>query len=469
MVWDAIVVGGGCAGLAAATRLAELSHKVLLLESRSILGGRASSFRDEESGEVLDNGQHLFLGCYKETRKWLNRIGSSSDLVFSPSFRATFMGEEGKSAELHIPNFPAPFHLLWGLLGFKTLSLKERVGLVRVARSAQKGGEELGKLSVSDWLSQLGQSHQSQTRFWIPLTLATINVSPDQAPADLLATVLRRAFLSSSSDASVGLSRVGLSELFGSPSRRFLEGHAFCELRTGVSVTQVERETANSERARGVRLANGSMEHAKVVILAVPPPALSKLIPNEVDSLKRWIEPCQQLRSSSILSVHAWTHEAPFAQPFIGFWEKDYHWVFRRSAITGDINSRYVTFVTSAADQMIERSKGELKSMAEDDLNGLRPHRPMPIERVVVVRERDATWVPSVGSLGGRLPIRTPWSNLFLSGDWTDTGLPATIEGAVQSGHSAAEVAQGHLRKVRCQPASCPSSEPMIRPLDVGH
>ncbi len=433
MMWDCIIIGGGCSGLAAATKLAEQNLHVLLLEKRSLLGGRASSWVDRQSGETVDNGQHMFLGCYEESKTFLKRIGSDSNLHFWEAFSTPMMGPQGERAHLKTWNLPAPWHLGMGLLNYRALPIRQRLFAARVARSVQKRPKNLAELSVDQWLETLKQGHESRTRLWDLITLATLNISPKEAPADLLATVLEKGFLASREASRIGLSKVGLSELHGEPSKTFLYQRG-SELRLGEGVVRVSR---NVEKNQEVILAGGKTEKAKNVIVAIPPPALRKLFAGA--SLESHVRPTEGLRAFPILSVHAWCNQIPFLEPLAGFWDQNYHWAFRKDRIDPSGNSKHISLVTSSAKEMLERSNEDLKLLAQDELRKTLRMPTFNISRILAVREREATWCPPLGKKEGRLSVQTPEPGVYLAGDWTDTGLPSTIEGAVKSGHLAAQ------------------------------
>lgn len=441
MIWDVIVIGAGCAGLSAGTCLAELGFRVLVLERRPILGGRASSFQDSASGEVIDNGQHLFLGCYQETKKYLKRIGTLDCLPFNRSFSCVMFGPGGERSVLKTPPLPAPFHLAWGLLNYQALSMRDRWAMLQVTREVQNPSQDLSNVSVADWLEELGQTKDAKERFWNLLTLATLNVSPDKAPAELLAVVLRKGFLSSSKDSSVGLSNVGLSELHGDPSKKFIEKmHGQVRIRT-----TVKKILWNGSETEGVELADGQIEKAHTVISAVPPRALFKLATQAPKTVANSISPCLRLQPSPIVSLNVWLERQPFQESFAGLWEREFHWIFRKQAIYKNAHTAHVTLVKSAADSFLSKGREDLIELAENELKPLTSSFIPKVKRAVMCRENAATWVPKLGDSSARLSPQTPLRNFFLAGDWTNTGLPATIEGAVKSGHVAAEYARLHL------------------------
>ncbi len=431
--WDSIVIGAGCAGLAAATKLAEQGKRVLVVEKRSILGGRASSFVDSASGETIDNGQHLFLGAYEETKNYLKRIGTLPKLRFQSRFATPMFGPQ-RSGVLSTASLPAPFHLAWGIFRYRPLTFRERYEALRVAKALRKNSADLSTLSVDEWLRGLGQGPAARASLWTPLTLATLNISPDEAPANLLAVVLRDGFLASREAARGGLSSVGLSELHGEPSARYIEERRG-EVRRNTAVRCLLLE---GKKVLGIQCTSGEMEYSSDVILALPPPALREVGESSGEDLRRHFSVTSRLRGSPILSLHVWVEGKLFEPPFVGLWDRPFHWIFRKAAFYSDSSVRHLSLVISASNAFDQMTKEEMTSLAEEDLRFVTGNQTLKIRRMVQVKEPEATWVPPLGDTSARLSTRTPLINLFLAGDWTNTGLPATIESAVKSGHAAA-------------------------------
>lgn len=425
-IWDAIVVGGGCAGLSCATTLAERGYRVLVLEKKPYLGGRTSSFTDKVSGETVDHGQHLFLGCYHETKKYLHRIGSLKDLFFWNSFQTPLYGKDGSRHVLRTSTFPAPFHTLMGILAFGALSWKERFSVCKVALAAKFFKKQTENKSVQDWLKELSQSDATIERFWDPLVLATLNIESKLAPAHLLAVVLDQGFMQKRSDSFVGLSRVGLTELIGVPAKTYLESrHGEVRLRQ-----RVQKLLFSQGLATGVMLEDGGALHAKCVVSAVPPNVLQPWMP-DADFLN-------DLFSSPILSLHLWLENPPFEDVFVGFWGTTFHWAFQRKKILKDPGTSHVTFVISSAFDVMKKTKDELVALALEELK-LVTDRTLVVKRALVTKEPEATWVPAISASILRVSPKKQWNGMYVCGDWTDTGLPGTIEGAVKSGHLCAQ------------------------------
>lgn len=432
--WDAIVIGAGCSGLSCATKLSAEGKKVLVLEKRNILGGRASSYPDPQTGEILDNGQHLLLGCYVETIEFLRRIGQEAGLHFNAGFETEMAGTGGQRSFLKSYPLPAPFHLLLGLLGYDALSWKDRLSIIYASIRMRTTRRDLANISCDKWLNSLNQSRESREKFWDLIILATLNVSPEEAPANLLHVVMNQGFFASKKASRVGLAKVGLSDLYAYPSKSFIEKRGGLVL-TNQTVDEIWIE---NEKVMGVVLHDGQNVRAESVICTIPPSALSKIKISDV-KLQNSISKTQNLKSSPIVSFHFWADLPPMENTYIGFWGTDFHWVFQKSKVYHDEKTKHWTLVASGADSMIGKSKDELTALAEKELAMLPHFKNVKVTRAKMVFEREATWIPPLGDTSGRLGTETNVKGFYLAGDWTDTGFPCTIESAVVSGHRAAK------------------------------
>ncbi|HEX5083777.1 MAG TPA: hydroxysqualene dehydroxylase HpnE [Blastocatellia bacterium] len=456
-----LILGGGFAGLAAAVDLAEAGRRVLLLERRSFLGGRAYSFADKITGDTIDNGQHLMMGCYHRTLRFLEKIGSLDKIKFQPDPQVDFLQEEADGsvtrASFKCPPLPAPLHLLGGLARLKTIGWGDRlralgVGLAvrQAARRAggQAGGQaggmlngdsdRLAEITVREWLDSLGQSERIQRRFWRPMALATLNEAPDVASADMFARVIELGFMRAKSDSAMVISRVGLSDLYTRQAQSFIEDRGG-EVRLNADVSRIDFE---DNVAAGVTLRSGERIEADAVISAVPYFALKRMMPAEFAAAHF---PClDRLKSAPIVSINLWYDEPITDLEFAGLLDSPIEWVFNKNSINqdGSANGRqHLALVISAAHEAASKPKEELIALAEAEIKRFFPEaRKLCPFHAFVVREHDATISHPVGTARLRPSSRTRFDNFFLAGDWTATGLPATIEGAVQSGQDCARM-----------------------------
>jgi len=435
-----VIIGGGFAGLAAAVDLAERGRRVLLLERRAFLGGRAYSFTDQTTGDTVDNGQHLLMGCYHHTLEFLEKIGSSGKLKFQAHPHVDFLSEGGGHAQFDCPPAPAPLHLLAGLARLSTIGWRDRLGALKVGLALRRlngCGARLAEITVREWLDELGQSPRIQQRFWDLIALATLNEAPERASADMFARVLDQAFLHTRRDSLMAVSRVGLSDLYTRDAQRFIESRGG-EVRLNAAVARVEVEGG---LATGVILRSGERIASGAVISAVPYFSLKGLLPAEVAAGGEGLRCLADFQSAPIVSINLWYDEPITELEFVGLLDSRIEWVFNKNAITGRTGGgrQHLALVISGAHEAAAKPKEELVELAVGELRRFFPaaRRARPAHWFVV-KERDATISHTVGTTRLRPAQRTPVSNFFLAGDWTATGLPATIEGAVWSGQECA-------------------------------
>ena len=436
-----IVIGGGFAGLSCAVALADRGVRVTVLEARRAAGGRASSFTEESTGEVLDNGQHLFMTCYHETLRFLSVIGSTGLIRFQDDLSITYL-QPGFLSRLKCPPLPAPAHLMAGLLMLKGPTFADRLALLKAAPALRRLGRSpldanLETITVTQWLDSLGQTPALKRWLWHPLTLATLNESPDVAPASLLAAVLRRAFFTARKDSCLGYATVGLTDLYAEPARRFIEGREGA-LRTAVVVAGLEVKDA---RVTGVRTREGEIIRADAFVAAVPPQALARIEPGGAGM--PLVAGLERFDSSPILSVNLWL-DRPVSEvasfDFAGVTGGEVQWLFNKERILGG-RARHLAAVISAARRLVDLSNDDLAAMVWEEIRSCLPQaRGARLTRSMVVRERTATFSATVATEPLRPGPRSCYPNLVLAGDWTVRGLPATIETAVTSGHQAAEI-----------------------------
>ncbi len=454
-----LVIGGGLSGLSAAVELAGRGYAVPLLEQRQHLGGRTYSFVDEVTGDVVDNGQHLLMGCYHQTRRYLKTIGSEFRAFLQPNLRIEFLHPRRGPATLSCPAWPAPLHLLGGLLGLNSLSWNDRLRLLRVGLELQKDPmrvePQLSRLTVDEWLTSLGQSPDNKKYLWDVIAIGSLNDDPRTVSALLFYRVLRSAFLGVRENSSLLIPRVGLSELLVDPAVKFLESRG-SSIRTGVGVDEME---VREGRVRAVRSGFETIE-VDAVIAAVPYYALDAIAPGLSTSGEKK-SPGEEaaFESSPIITINLWFDKPVMEQEFVALLDMRVHWVFNKSRILQSRDGegrtqktegrmqnaggrQYLSLVISGASGYVEREKEELVQMALEDLRQVFPAMgDATLIHSQVVKEKRATFSPTPGIEALRPSSRTYWENLFLAGDWTNTGYPATIEGAVMSGNEAAQCA----------------------------
>lgn len=440
-----IVIGGGFAGLSAATALAEQGAPVTVLEGRQILGGRAYSFVDSQTGDSVDNGQHLFMGCYRDTIKFLRRIGSLERLKFQPSLSVEFAGSGGRRAALKCLSLPAPWHLLSGLLRLKTLTWADRWRLrhIRAALKKPISVEDLDRLTVDQWLTQCRQSDRAKRHLWDLIAVACLNEESRVASAAPFVTVLRQAFFDDPSASCLAFANVGLSDLYVRDAIAYIQ-KAGGEVR---AKCPVHRVVIRNGEVKGVLLRDGTRLEADVVISAVPAWALLKLLPDEIHEKEAYFQPLKKLAYAPIISIHLWFDQKITDDLFAGLLDTHIQWIFNRSRIHHDAKTKagYVSLVISGAHDFVEWPDMKILSLALEELRRLfPPAKEAVLLRSLVIREFQATLSPKVGGEALRPGHESPIANFWVAGDWTKTGLPATIESACVSGHACADLVQRH-------------------------
>jgi squalene-associated FAD-dependent desaturase len=449
-----VVVGGGFAGIAAAIDLQEHRHDVLLLERRGVLGGRATSYRDSVSGDDVDNGTHLMVGAYRATLDLLRRAGAEDLLLAQDDLRIDYVDDRGFSS-LRCPPIAAPLHLLAGLLRLR-VPWRVRFDALRFGLAVRFGRPPVG-ITLSEYFRRTGQSGETRRLLWDPLALAILNEAPARAAASLFHAVYREAFLASHRASRLVFLRRGygvLHERLG----RYLEARGGAIRRRALvrAVDLADGRVASvsySQSAEGreaiQRGEPASLEHAAAdaVVVAAPWHAVPALLPEEWRSRAPFAG-LPRLGASPIVSIELWLDRIVTDRVMVGLRDSDIEWVFDKGRLHGrDGSPQHLAFIVSAAYRAAPRSNAELVAAAEAALRRYFPAMAgAQVTRSLVLREAEATFVSDPEAEDLRPGNTTPIPGLFLAGDWTDTGLPATIEGAVRSGFAASRLAQAAHR-----------------------
>ena len=432
---DVIVIGGGFAGLAAATALVEHGVSVHLVEARPQLGGRATAFRDPITGERIDNGHHVLAGCYTETLALLQRIGTLDRLRWPAMLRLPMIDSHGRRSVLALPPLPAPLHLIGGVLAWDALTLRERMSVLRLGRALRGQWRGTDNLTVHQWLRSHRQSERLCEMLWEPLALAALNQRIDVASAASFLTVLSRMFGTDPNAPTLLMSTVPLDDLAATPASSWLQSAG-----SAVTTNTRARVVIADNRVSGVLLRD-RLVPASVVIAAVPWFALAELFEAVPAALEATVKSASGLGSSPIVTVDLWFGEGQrLDDEVVGLPSRTFQWVFDKSRLVGSSQS-YLSMVASGADGICSLSNHDIVATALDELGGALPvFRQARLQHSLVLRERRATFSLSPGG-PPRPPTRTRVTGFILAGDWIDTGLPATIESAVMSGHNAATAA----------------------------
>ena len=432
---NVLVLGGGLAGLSAAVRLAEGGRKVTVLEATKAPGGRARSFPDAATGRELDNGQHLVMGCYRETLAFLRTIDSTDGIYFQKDLSVRMVKPGGQRLSLDCPPLPAPLHHAVGLLKMRGLSLLDKAAAMRaglVLRGEVKRPDD--NETCDSWLRRLGQTPTLRNAFWDPMIWGTLNDDPLVSSAAMFTAVLERAFLSTRDASRLGVPKVPLSRLYVDQSLAYLRARG-CEVRLGEPVRALD---VTGTQVSGVTLKSGETLRADAVVAAVPPHAFLDLLTGTWPAHPVY-QDIARLRTSPIVNLWFTTDRAPFDEPFIGLVGGPLHWMFNRSQIEGSVGGEVLLNCTiSGARACIDDPPEALQELLRGELERYFPGRVPTIRLFRAIKEKRATISHAAGTYHCRPETRGPIRGLFMAGDWVRTGLPATIESAVQSGHDAA-------------------------------
>ncbi|GAC1317928.1 MAG: hydroxysqualene dehydroxylase HpnE [Thermoleophilaceae bacterium] len=427
-----LVVGGGLAGITAALDLADAGIAVILLEVRPRLGGAAYSF--EREGIELDNGQHVFLRCCEAYRALLRRLGVESGVRLQPRLEIPVLAPGGRQASLHRGRLPWPLGLVPSLLRYPFLTRLERLRLGPAALALARLDRDdpaLDSERFGDWLRRHGQSERSIDSLWNLIALPTLNLPADEASLSLAAMVFQTGLLSRGDAGDVGYARVPLSRLHDTPAREALR-------RAGVDVrlrSRVERITQPPEGGFGVDLGAQSAV-GDAVVLAVPHERAAALLPPR--SLAAEVRP-EQLGRSPIVNLHLAYDRRVTDLSLAAAVGSPVQWLFDRTSSSGVGHGQCLAISLSGARREMALSPAALRAEFVPAIARLLPAaRDARLERFHVTREHSATFLAAPGSQGNRPRAQTRVPGLMLAGAWTATGWPATMEGAVLSGHAAA-------------------------------
>ncbi len=439
--FDAAVIGAGVAGLAAASALAEAGKRVLVLEARGELGGRATAFVDRATGELVDNGQHVLFGCYHETFAFFRRVGADKNVRVQPSLEVPYLDEDGNRSALKCPPLPSPLHLLGAILEWDALSLSDRFRALKLAapllRARRNGiGDAASDETVSQWLTRYGQHGRLREWLWEPLAVAALNQSPSEAAAAPFVRVLALMFGPDPQDASLVLPTAPLQEMYALPARRFIEARGGDVRTHALARVQLAGQRIGGIDVRGERI------DAPIVIAAVPWFALGQLFTGASTLMDATVAAASRMTSKPIVTVNLWYDRAVMEDAFVGLPGRAMQWVFDKRQAFGE-RASHLSLVSSGADDLVTLDNDALVTLAAREVSESIPGaRDARLRRGTVIREKRATFSLAPGQ-PPRPPVETPVKGLFLAGDWIDTGLPGTIESAALAGHRAANKAQG--------------------------
>ena len=428
------VVGGGLAGLAAGCALAGSGFDVRLFERRPYLGGRASSYEHPGTGETVDNCQHVLLGCCTNLIEFYRRIGVEQKIRWYDQL--TFLEPGGRASVIKPSSWPAPLHTAPAFLKAACLDLTDKLAIAgAMAALAPMAPTDRGD-SFLAWLRRRGQTERAIDRFWRTILVSALNEDLERVSVPYAAQVVRESFLKSPAAGRMGVPTVPLTELYNAAGDYIRNCGG--EVRSRAAVESFRAELAE------VKLGLAGEESSfDFVVFAVPFDLLPRLLPDTTaaDPLRGQLE---RFDSSPITGIHLWFDRQVSDLDHAVLLDRTIQWMFHKSRIlerpgSGEAGS-YVELVVSSSKSLVEKSRAQITDLALAEFREFFPQaREAELVKSTVIKEVHATYSPKPGVDMYRPRPETVWPRVFLAGDWTATGWPATMEGAVRSGYLAAE------------------------------
>jgi zeta-carotene desaturase len=434
------IIGAGVAGMSAACALAEAGFRVQLVEQRGYLGGRASSYLHPGVNEVIDNCQHVLFGCCTNLQGFYRRIGVADRIHWTSAM--TMIEPGGRRSRLGPFEFgplrlPAPLHGAPSFLSAKAFTLADKLSLARAMRAMMKPEALVDRReSLGDWLRRHKQTEGAINRFWRLVIASALNAEIDEIAVPYAAKVIRELFMNSAQAGSMGMSTVPLSKLYAGVTPYLVERGG------GVLLNTYVEGAAWDEGSRKWLICTRTGEIiSDYVILALPFEALQKLLPHlpAEEGTEKLARQLERLTHWPICSVHLWFDREITSLEHAVLLDREIHWMYNQSKLQGR-GGHYIELVVSATRAFAALERKDAIAMALRELAEFFPRvKEAKLEKVALVKEVRATFGVPPGIDSARPAAASSWPNLFLAGDWVQTGWPSTMESAARSGHLAAE------------------------------
>ena len=439
-----IVIGGGLAGLSAGVSLAEAGWRVRLFEQRPFLGGRATSYVLPD-GEHVDNCQHVTLGCCTNLDDFYQRVGAQDKIRYFD--RLLFQDPQGRQGVLRAGPLPAPLHMTGSFLSFAPLTQADKRSIARALLDILRGKGHTKDLdnpegtSMLEWLRKRKQTSGAIERFWRVVLVSALDEELDKTDARFGVDVFWKAFLSNRKGYRMGVPAVPLAELYDGCRAEIERRGGEVHFRSPVRGLDSRKGEMN-----GVWFDGGRRETADAYVFAVPHQALADLLPEEIKQREPVLAAIGNIKASPITGVHFWFDREVMQEPFVTLLDTTTQWIFNKTALYSGRNGRrrdpgqYLQLVISASYELLERPRQEIIALCLAEVHKALPEaREAKLTKATVIKEAAATFSPEPGVDRWRPRQETSVRGMFLAGDWTATGWPATMEGAVRSGYLAAE------------------------------
>jgi squalene-associated FAD-dependent desaturase len=434
------VVGGGVAGLAAACALAQDGYAVELFEQKPYVGGRASSYLHPGVGEVIDNCQHIVLGCCTNILDLLRRAGAEDAMRWSEGI--TFLEPGGRRTKLKPARLPAPLHSTPSFLMARALRMRDKIAIARAIAAFLRGSHpEDDRQNFADWLRDTGQTARAVEHFWKPVLFSALNEDPDRISVRYAAKVFREAFLFSAEAGRMGVPRVPLGEMYGHVAAAIERAGGRVHLRSRVEKLCRDEATGRWRLRVGERT-----DSFEAVVLALSFEGMQKLLPAlpEGPSRARLEGLLASFSHSPLTGIHLWFDREITELEHAVLLDTTVQWLYNTSRIQPERQSLrdgyLIELVVSASKSLVSMERQAIIDLALQELALFFPamHQARLL-KAAVVKEVRATYSIVPGLDAFRPEAESGWPGLLLAGDWTATGWPSTMEGAARSGYLAAE------------------------------
>ena len=431
------IAGGGLAGLAAACALADSGFRITLFERRPYLGGRASSYEHPGTGEVVDNCQHVLFRVCTNLVEFYRRIGVEDKIRWYDEM--TFIEPGGRGSVMRASPLPAPLHTAPSFLGFPFLTAKDKIVISRAIAALTLTKQSDTGHSFQDWLLQHHQTNNAIERFWKPILVSALSEDLELISISYAAQVVRES-MKSRAARHMGVPSMPLTGLYN-------RAGDYIRARGGEIRFRNSLETFSPEASQVQIRAGDSEATFEYLVLALPFDTLARVLP-ETSEAALLRENLNHFESSPITGIHLWFDRQITDLDHAVLLERTIQWMFHKSQLlstrsgggTTEAGGSYIELVVSASKSLIDKSRAEIVDLALKEVREFFPGaRAANLVKSTVIKEVHATYSTRPGIDAYRPQQATVWSRVFVSGDWTATGWPATMEGAVRSGYLAAE------------------------------
>ena len=448
------IVGGGLAGLAAACALSSKGFQVTLFEKRPFLGGRASSYEHPGTGEVVDNCQHVLFRVCTNLVEFYERIGVADQIRWYDEM--TFIEPGGRTSKMKSSSLPAPLHTAPSFFGFSFLTAADKLSVAQALVPLTLTAQHDTGQSFQQWLDHHGQTKNAVERFWRPILISALSEELDRISISAAAQVIRES-MKSPAARQMGVPALPLTDLYNAAGEYIrthggvlhfrcpVEGFAAGDARVHLQLRNQQNAPEAVAPPLSLRSLQGQGGDFDFLILALPFDALDRVLPNTPESAPIR-EQISHFENSPITGIHLWFDRQISDLDHAVLLDRTIQWMFHKSRLqpmrtqSGCPEGSYIELVVSSSKTLFDKSRAEIVDLALQEVREFFPAaRQAHLLKSTVIKEVNATYSPRPGIDAHRPTPITAWPRVFLAGDWTATGWPATMEGAVRSGYLAAE------------------------------